>query len=51
MDNEERMQIVKSCHCATGHMGRKRTLARVTEKFVWPGMAKDVQKLVRDNTM
>ena len=31
----------------SGHMGIKRTLARISERFAWPGMAKDVEHLVR----
>ena len=27
-------------------MGTKRTLARITETFIWPGVAKDVYSMV-----
>ena len=30
----------------SGHMGTKRTLSRITERFFWPGVTKDVENLV-----
>ena len=29
-------------------MGSKRTLARITERFMWPGISKDVYHFVSD---
>ena len=45
---KERLQIMQSCHSdpTSGHMGSKRTLARITERFMWPGVTKDVNSLV-----
>lgn len=42
------MRILKSCHLdpTSGHMGIKKTLDRVTERFFWPGVSKDVNSLV-----
>jgi len=47
-DPSERQRILLSCHQhpTSGHMGTKKTLARVTERFMWPGVSKDVYSLV-----
>lgn len=47
-DTKERLRILESCHSGvtSGHMGTKRTLARITERFMWPGVTKDVYRLV-----
>ena len=47
-DTKERLRILESCHSGvtSGHMGTKRTLARITERFMWPGVTKDVYHLV-----
>ena len=39
---------MESCHKdpTSGHFGIRKTLARVTERFMWPGITKDVQELV-----
>ena len=41
-------QILLVCHKdkTSGHMGTKRTLARITERFIWPGVAKEVYQMV-----
>ena len=43
-----RTQLFKECHKGptSDHLGTKRTLARVTERFIWPGVGKDVNNLV-----
>ena len=48
LDKEKRRRILKSCHldATSGHMGVKKTLDRVTERFFWPGVSKDVNNLV-----
>ena len=45
---EEKQRILKSCHMdpTSGHMGIKRTLSQITDRFMWPGVAKDVENLV-----
>lgn len=47
-DKKEREQIIKSCHAAatSGHLGTKKTLARITERFMWPGVTKEVNAMV-----
>ena len=47
-DTKERLRILESCHSdvTSGHMGTKRTLARITERFMWPGVTKDVYRPV-----
>ena len=37
-----------NCHVdpMSGHMGVKRTLNRISERFIWPGMVKDVNDTV-----
>ena len=41
---KEQRRIPKVCHVdpMSGHMGVKRTLNRISERFIWPGMVKDV---------
>lgn len=48
MDLKEKQQILEDCHCdaTSGHMGIKKTLARITERYIWAGVAKDVCSLV-----
>jgi len=47
MNVDERKKIVVACHrdATSGHMGTKKTLARITKKFMWPGVAKDVYNI------
>ena len=44
IDKEERHRILVACHqdLTSGHMGTKITLSRITERFIWPGVIKDV---------
>ena len=46
--DDERIRILKDCHMhpTSGHMGVKRTLSRITDRFMWPGVARDVEQLV-----
>lgn len=48
MNTKERTKILEACHkdLMSGHMGTKKTLARITQRFIWPGVAKDVNHLV-----
>ena len=47
--SEERQQIMRACHVepTSGHMGMKRTIHRITERFFWKGVTKDVEHMVR----
>ena len=38
-----------ACHHdpTDGHMGLKRTIKRITERYKWNGIVKDVQEMVR----
>ena len=47
-DIEERQRILKACHCdpTSGHLGIKKTMTRINERFFWPGLVKDVHELV-----
>ena len=47
-NHKEKEQILEDCHCdaTSGHMGIKKTLARITERFIWAGVAEDVCSLV-----
>ena len=40
----EKQRILQACHHdpTSGHMGSKRTLAHITERYIWPGIGKDV---------
>ena len=39
---------LESCHSdpTSGHLGMKKTLARVTARFIWHGIVKDVNTFV-----
>jgi hypothetical protein len=41
---------MKECHkdLTSGHLGTKRALHHMIERFMWPGVAKEVNKLVRN---
>ena len=45
---EEQTRILKACHIdpTSGHMGIKKTVSRITERFLWPGVISDVKHLV-----
>ena len=38
-----RKTILKGCHDGSGHMGLKKTLAKVRMRYFWPGMYHDVE--------
>lgn len=42
-----RRDIIRKSHVAVGHMAVLKTLRRVTEKYVWPGMHRDIKQQVR----
>ena len=50
---EEQLRILRACHsdATSGHLGFKKTLARVTERFTWYGMTKDVEYVVSVNSL
>eukprot|EP00731_Ephydatia_muelleri_P009261 Em0004g1599a len=49
VDRTEQEDIVLSCHrdSTSGHVGLKRTVARITECFIWPGVVKDVENVIK----
>ena len=48
LTENEQQKILKACHLdsMSGHMGMKHTLSRMTERFMWPSVGKDVEQLV-----
>ena len=48
-DRHEQHRILRACHSdpTAGHLGFRKTLARIAERFAWKGMVKDCQELVR----
>ena len=46
---EEQLRIVQACHAdpTSGHLGFRRTMARITERFFWKGIARDSKDVVR----
>ena len=47
-NTEEQQRIIKACHSdvTSGHLGYKKTMSRVTERFTWYGMTKDIEEVV-----
>ncbi len=47
-NREEQLRILRACHAdlTSGHLGFRRTLARITERFTWKGVVKDAQEIV-----
>ena len=48
MNKDEQGKILKACHVdpTAGHMGVKKTANKITERFMWSGIIKDVKHLV-----
>ena len=42
------IMMVKACHAdpTSGHLGFRKTLARITERFTWKGVSKDAKEIV-----
>ena len=47
-NRDEQLKILHACHtdATAGHMGIKRTTARISERFMWNGVVKDVKEMV-----
>lgn len=45
----EQLKILKACHKdpTAGHMGIKKTINRISERFFWLGIVADVKRMVR----
>ena len=47
---EDQPKILAACHSdpTAGHMGEKRTIARITERYtcMWNGIVRDVKEMV-----
>ena len=48
---DEQLRITRACHSdpTSGHLGVRRTLARITEWFIWKGVVKDSHEVVSSN--
>ena len=48
-DRKKQLRIVHACHedKTSGHLGYRKTLARITERFMWKGVSKDAKEIVR----
>ena len=46
---EELLKILAACNSDTraGHMGEKRTIGRIIERYMWSGIVRDVKEMVR----
>ena len=42
-----RKKVIKTAHQEGGHMAASRTMKRILEQFVWPGMRKDIRKIIK----
>ena len=45
---DEQMRILRSCHIdpTAGHLGEKKTIAKISERFCWTGIVKDAKQMV-----
>ena len=48
-DRANQLGTVKSCHVdpTSGHLGVRKTVGRIRERFMWKGVWNDVKKMVR----
>ena len=48
-ERKEQLRIVQACHGdqTSGHLGYRKTLARITERFMWKKVSKDAKEIVR----
>ncbi|XP_065899898.1 uncharacterized protein [Dysidea avara] len=48
-ERKEQLRIVQACHGdqTSGHLGYRKTLARITERFMWKGVTKDAKEIVQ----
>ena len=46
-NSREQLKILEACHFdpTAGHMGEKKTIARITERFIWSGVVNDVKEM------
>ena len=47
-ERKEQLRVATACHVdpTSGHMGVKKTVARIRERFAWKGILHDVQQIV-----
>ena len=47
-NKEEQQRMLKACHsdATSGHLGIMKTTSRITERFSWYGMTKDIEEMV-----
>ena len=43
LPSQFREDIIKRCHLESGHSGHLKTMQRVQEHYVWPGMRKEIE--------
>ena len=45
---DEQLNILRACHMdpTAGHLGVKKTVCRISERFMWKGIVKDVKSMV-----
>ena len=50
-ERDEQLRIVKACHIdpTAGHLGEKKTVSRISERFFWTGIVKDSKQMVHIN--
>ena len=48
MPRTHRRTTINGCHCDAGHQGKKHTESLISDQFWWPGIHKDVDKVVKN---
>ena len=45
---DEQMRILRSFHIdpTAGHLREKKTISRISERFIWTGIVKDAKQMV-----
>ena len=48
MPSAHRRTAIDGCHCDTSHQGKKRTESLISDRFWWPGVYEDVNRVIQN---